>query len=273
MKVKNSFLVIFLGVFITLLSCKEEDKIENEISQISIDLLVERFDRIFNEANPADLPKLKETFPFLFSKRIPDSIWLKRMEDTLQKQLLSEVNTRFTDFSVHENDLYRLNQHLKYYDPLFKVPRIITLTNDVDYRNKVVVTDTIVLIALDNYLGASHKFYEGIPRYKAQNMSEDQIIPDLSKAYAERYIYQSQRKTLLDDMIYFGKRLYFADKIIPFAEDQYKIGYSKEQMEFAESFIWWMAWISTSTPLTGTRLATVMIRNLSEGVFSKWCGL
>ena len=72
-------------------------------------------------------------------------------------------------------------------------------------------------------------------------MSEDQIIPDLAKAYAERYIYQSQRKTLLDDMIYFGKRLCFADKMMPFAEDNYKIAYTKEQFEFAklnEEQIW-----------------------------------
>ena len=49
--------------------------------------------------------------------------------------------------------LKQLFQHLKYYDRFFKEPRVVTLTNDVRYREKVFVTDTIVLVALDNYLG------------------------------------------------------------------------------------------------------------------------
>ena len=121
------------------------------------------------------------------------------------------------------------------------MPRVITLSNFVDYRNKIIVTDTIDLIALDNYLGKDHEFYADIPKYIAQDMNPSQILPDLASGYAEKYIFQPQRKTLLDDMIYFGKELYFKDKMIPFVSDADKIGYTREQLDWAisnESYIW-----------------------------------
>ena len=66
-------------------------------------------------------------------------------------------------------------------------------------------------------------------------MEPSQIVSNLASEYAKRYTFQSQKKTLLDDMIYFGKQLYFKDKMIPFVSDEVKIGYSKEQLEFAQA--------------------------------------
>ncbi|MEY8848021.1 gliding motility lipoprotein GldB [Psychroserpens sp. XS_ASV72] len=230
----RSLLTIFV-IFFVFVSCKEEDEIEQKISKIELDVLVERFDRAFANATPKDLPQLKNAFPFLFSEKVPDSVWINRMNDTLQEQLLFEVDKTFGDFSNTEDELFRLFQHLKYYDQMFTVPRVITLTNDVEYRTSVIVTDTIVLIALDNYLGSAHEFYGNIPKYKTQNMKPSQIIPDLAQTYAQKHIFQSQQKTLLDDMVYFGKQLYFMDRVIPFRSDETKIGYTEEQLEFAKA--------------------------------------
>ena len=232
---------IILIVLTSLFSCENESKIENEISKIDIDFTIERFDRAFAEAHPENLTQLKQTFPFLFSKHVPDSIWINRMNDTLQNELSSEVNLKFPNLNEVEHDIQNLFQHLKYYDKTFSEPRIVTLTSDVDYRNKTIVTDTIVLIALDTYLGSDHIFYGGIQSYLRQNFVEEQVVCDLATNYAKKYSYQSQRKTLLDEMIYFGKSLYFKDKMIPFKTDMEKIGYTPNQFTFAtenEQNIW-----------------------------------
>jgi gliding motility-associated lipoprotein GldB len=228
-------------LLLIIFSCKKKDQIENEISKVDVSFTVERFDRAFANAKPEDLIQLKETFPFLFSKHVPDSVFIARMTDTLQNELLNEVDKKFNNFSTIEVDITRLFQHLKYYDATFSEPRVVTLTNDVKYRDKVIVTDTIVLIPLDNYLGQDHKFYVNIPKYITQNMEPSQIVSNLASEYAKRYTFQSQKKTLLDDMIYFGKQLYFKDKMIPFKSNQEKIGYTELQLEFAnvnEGQIW-----------------------------------
>ncbi|WP_047548005.1 gliding motility lipoprotein GldB [Psychroserpens sp. Hel_I_66] len=235
-KIALNFLIL-LSIF----SCKNEDALETEIAKIQTDIQIERFDRAFAEAKPSDLNNLQTTFPFLFSSRVPDSLWVERMTDSFQIALNNETDKQFGDFQIIAEDIERLFQHLKYYDKTFSEPRVITLTNFVQYRDKVAVTDSIVLIAIDNYLGEKHEFYGGFPKYIAENLKPSQIVVDLAKAYAEKQIFQSPKKTFLDEMIFFGKQLYFKDKMIPFKTDAEKIGYKPEQLEFAkenEDMIW-----------------------------------
>jgi hypothetical protein len=64
---------------------------------------------------------------------------------------------------------------------------------------------------------------------------------DLATEYAKKYIYQQSSKTFLDELIYFGKQLYFKDVVIPFKTEGERIGYTKEQLDWAianESYIW-----------------------------------
>lgn len=227
------YVILLIGL--VLLSCNDDSKIEQDIAKIEVDFNVERFDTAFLEAKPKDLAQLKGTYPFLFSKHVPDSIWIHRINDTLQHELLTEVQQKFPDFKTSKEELTRLFQHLKYYDKTFSLPRVITLTNDVAYRDKTIVNDSLVLIALDNYLGADHEFYQNIPMYIAANMQKHQIVADVADGYANKYLFQSNRKTLLDEMIYFGKSLYFKDVMIPFKTDAEKIGYSEAQIKWAEA--------------------------------------
>tara|TARA_R110002012_G_scaffold321809_1_gene551548 strand:- start:50589 stop:51554 length:966 start_codon:yes stop_codon:yes gene_type:complete len=233
--------VVSLLLVFCLFSCEDQSQVENDIEKIDIDFVVERFDKAFGSATPEDLPKLKNAYPFMFPEQYPDEFWEARMQDTLQKQLMTESSRVFEDFRTEKDDITGLFQHLSYYFPEFSVPRVITTTSSVDYRNKVIITDTIVLISIDTYLGKDHEFYGGIQNYLKTNFERNQIVVDLAAAYAEKYSYQMARKTLLDEMIYYGKQLYFKDLMIPFVSDAEKIGYTKAQLEWAEEnewFIW-----------------------------------
>ena len=231
MRIRNYSIVLLV---LTFLSCNNDSALEKEIAAIEMPFSVERFDKALAVATPKDLPALKQTYPFLFSKRIPDSIWISRFNDSLQKELLKEVDKTLGDFKTPTEELKGLFQHLRYYDKNFSLPRVVTLTNDVDYRNKTIVNDSLVLIALDNYLGGDHPFYQNIQQYIAERLTGDKIVSDIAESYANKYIYQQKRRTLLDEMIYFGKLLYFKDVIIPFKSDAEKIGYMPEDVAWAE---------------------------------------
>lgn len=234
-------LLAIIIISTTIMSCGKESKLKKEIEQIDIEVNVERFDRLFASADENTLQDLKKAYPFMFSKRYNDSVWINRINDTLQQQLNLEINKVHGNFEKSTEGIHKLFQHLKYYFKEFKTPRVITVTSDVDYRNKTIVTDTIVLIALDTYLGSNHDFYYDIYDYVKLNLTEDQILPDLAHDYAEKYIYQSKRKSLLDEMIYFGKALYFKDVMLPGTADEIKIGYTKQQLDWAisnERSIW-----------------------------------
>ncbi|MDO6760753.1 gliding motility lipoprotein GldB [Tamlana sp. 2_MG-2023] len=230
-----------LFVLVTVVSCKTEDALENEIAKINTDIKVERFDRLFAEVTPEGLEDLKTDYPFMFSNRYPDEFWIDKKSDSLQIELFNEVRKSFSDFETTEFEIESLFNHLKYYFPEFNTPRLITVTNDVDYRNRVIVTDTIAVIALDAYLGTDHKFYGSIPMYLREGLNQGQIVVDLADTYSEKYIFQAKRKSLLDEMVYFGKQLYFKDAVIPFKTEAERIGYSEAQYDWAktnESYIW-----------------------------------
>lgn len=233
--------IILLMLVLATISCKKEDELEIDIAQINTNITVERFDTLFANATPDDLPKLKQGYPFMLSEKYTDSFWVSRLRDTLQIQLFNEVKKEFPKFDAIEIEIESLFNHLKYYFPEFNIPRVITTTSMVDYRNSVIVTDTIVLISIDTYLGADHEFYGGIHKYIRDHLNKDQIVVDLAGAYATRFINQNQNKTLLDEMIYSGKQLYFKDVMVPFKLDKQRIGYTQDQLDWAianESYIW-----------------------------------
>lgn len=235
MKKFGCYLLIILMCF----ACKKEVKIDAEIEAIDVDITLERFDTLFIGPKSLPLSELKEAYPFMFSKNFSDAHWIERRKDTLQNLLHQEVEKAFESFN--EDDIVLLFKHLKHYLPAFKTPRVITVTSDVDYRNKVIVTDSITLIALDTYLGEDHEFYGNMQQYLSQNFKKEMIVSDLADAYAKKNIYQSSQKSFLDNMVYFGKTLYFKDKVIPLSSDAIKIGYTEEQLSWAkanEANIW-----------------------------------
>lgn len=234
MKIKN-LIILIIPVFGLILSCKKENNLENEISKVQVNLRVDRFEQIFGSSKNENLPKLKKDFPFLFPKQYKDSVWLNLMKDPLQKEYLFEIDKVYGDFEVPKNEIVDLFKHLKYYYNSFNIPRVITLISDSDYRDRVIVTDSIVLISLNFYLGKDTKFYESYSSYIKKGFESSQITQNMAEEYAKKYIPSLKNKTFLNDIIYSGKVLYFKDVMLPNALDEEKIGYTKEELQWAES--------------------------------------
>jgi hypothetical protein len=201
------------------ISCGEDDKVSDEIAKTDIDLEVVRFDQEFAKARPMDIPHLKKTYPFLFPSQYPDTVWEAKLKDTLQIELRDEVALVFPDMKQLSADLELLFKHIKYYFPRTEIPTLITMTNDVDYRNRVILADTLLLIGLDNYLGADHKFYGGIEKYIASDLDKKYIVSDVGGAFVNSVLRYPTDRSFLARMIYYGKGLYIKDKLLPFVSD------------------------------------------------------
>ena len=232
---------LIISVSFLLLNCNTKGSIEKEIEGIPMEVDIVRFDKEFAEATPSNLSVLKAKYPFFFPTQFHDSIWIQKMTDTLQQQLNTEVVKKFPSEEILEDELRSIFQHIKYYFPQFKSPMVVTTTSDVDYQNKIILSDSLLIIAVDNYLGSEHPFYGGIKKYIAQNLKESQLGPDISTAYAQQLIVKPRQRTLLAQMIFFGKELYLKDLWLPDSTDAEKIGYTEAQLAWArenESEMW-----------------------------------
>lgn len=215
--------------------CKETDKVAEEVAKMDVALDVYRFDREFAEATPADIPDLKKKYPYLFPASYADSIWAAKIRDTLQIEISTEVEKVFPTFGAQEEGLRSLFGHIKYYYPDIPLPKIVTVTSDVDYNNRIILADTLLLIGLDNYLGASHKFYSVIPKYVADDLDKKFLIRDVASAFAKKIVPAPLDRTFLSQMIYYGQELYVKDRLMPIVEDHINIGYTPEQLNWAKA--------------------------------------
>jgi len=228
------------SLLVLLVSCDKKSKIEKEIENIPLTIKVERFDKIFYETPIANLQQVKLKYPYLFPASTPDSVWVNKIQNPLNRELYAEVQKKYSNFEKVNTDLDHLFRHIKFYFPKTKIPKVITLISEMDYQNKAIYADTLVVISLDLYLGKNHKFYE-FPEYLKQNFEENQIMPDIVSSFAATKIPNISDKTLLSQMIYAGKELYLKDVLLPDTTDAEKIGYTLEQITWCqenESYMW-----------------------------------
>ncbi len=232
---------LFVSFVLLLAACRQEDKRAAEIAKTPIALEIARFDLAFDNATPDSLQSLKGAYPYLFPKGTPDSVWVAKMRDTLQQQLADEVQKAFDDFDDVERGIRSLFQHVKYYYPESQVPKVVTLISTVRYEDRIILTDSLLLIGLDNYLGKDHFFYKGLSNYIALGLDKKYLLSDIASAFAKKVNQYPRNRSFLSRMVYYGKELYIKDKLLPDIPDAQKIGYTPEQMQWAkenEEQIW-----------------------------------
>lgn len=233
---------LLLTVFaLGVISCKKEDKITEAAEAIPVKVKIERFDKLFYESKPEELSQLKNEFPFFFPAGNPDTVWTNKMKNPLLRELYGEVKKKYPNNAAFEDNLEQLFKRIKFYYPELKTPKVITLVSEVDKDAKAIYTDSLVLLSLDTYLGKDHRFYEGFPKYMRQGFEPSQMMPDLVSSFSQGKIAPPGDRTLLAQMIYFGKELYMKDMLLPDVSDAAKIEYTDEQIQWCkenESEMW-----------------------------------
>lgn len=226
----KNIISLFIIPFL-LFSCTEKSKVESKVAEIPLEIEVNRFDKAFFETPISKLSLLKQKYPAFFPTNTPDSVWIDKMSNTLWRELYSEVQKKHGDFNVKKDEIEDLFRHIKYYYPKTKIPKVITLIQEMDPEYKVIYADSLVLVSLEMYLGKNHKFYE-FPEYQKKNFEPSQILPDIVQDFSIRKVKPPVQKDLLSLMIYAGKQLYLKDVLLPEYSDEDKIGYTAEEIAY-----------------------------------------
>jgi gliding motility-associated lipoprotein GldB len=229
--------VVVLCLF--FLSCDQKTKVEKEVEEIPVDIKVERFDKAFFETKPEDLARLKKQYPYFFPGN-DDNVWLQKMKEPIWREVYEEVQKKYSNFEPVREEFNELFKHIKYYFPKTKTPKVVTVIGEMDYTSKAIYADSLVVVALELYLGKDHKFYE-FPAYLKYNFEEKQIMPDVVSSFTYRNIPAYPDKNLVSQMIFEGKQLYAKDLLLPNYTDAEKMGYTPEQIKWCEeneNYMW-----------------------------------
>ena len=169
-----------------------------------------------------------------------DSIFLntiyERLTHTQIDTLLSETKKSFGDGSALKDQFEEAFRNLKYYYPEFRVPKVQTIITGLD--SDMFISDSLIIVSLDYYLGPKGKYRPQVYDYQLRKYDPDDIVPSIMLIYGiNDSINKTQLddKTVLADMIAFGKSFYFAKHMLPCVPDSTFIWYTSDEIKGAVS--------------------------------------
>lgn len=263
--------LLLILIFLLSLGCSsDEEKRQEAISSVDVDIRLVRFDSIFMNASPNDVVQLRETYPQFFPADVADSVWVSKRKDSLMNVIYDEVREQFPSSKPLHAQLEKLFQHYRYYFPEQDIPDIYTVAEYVDHRNKVLMNDNDLIISLDNYLGEDHRFYADFENYISKLQARHQILPDVVKALSKKLVPKVQDRSFIAQMIDRGKVLYLKDRLIPFVEEHHRLGYTEDELEWAKANEQQMWRYFVENELIFSTKKDLLNRFIYNGPFSKF---
>ena len=253
---------IYLFFFITLLftSCSHSKKID--VSNIDVNIKIERFDKDFDalRTQPAAqvTASLQNKYGAFYNDFIQQILQAGTLNDTAYfgvirqivnaqpyKDLEHDVDSVYPNLDKQNAELTDAFRRVKYYYPQQQIPKVYAYFSGFEAQRSI--GDGYFAIGLDLFLGANSRFYPAItkafPRYLSHFFTPDNITPSVIEGFATTDMFPEKDvdQSLLTKMIYNGKILYFMDQVLPDVPDSTKITYTPMQLDWAkknESAIW-----------------------------------
>jgi len=277
----RSFGLFLTGFIMTglLFSCGSWEKrpfYEADLSDIEIDSIrVRQYEEVLFNLNPFVLRKeidpYKDDFSFFLGDHLDEEDGITQLYNYVTDPYMidlyldsREVWPDMHDLSASLTEAFR---YYSYHFPGESIPLVYTYISGVDYNMPIIYADGNVAIALDTYLGSDYTAYQklGIPAYQSRWMLPERVPADVMKMMALKHLAEVSPapETLLEHMIYEGKKLYFLDCMLPHLHDTLKIKYSGTQN----------AWIKRNAGRTWTyKIDNDLLYSTDHSAITKFTG-
>ncbi len=243
---------LFFSICLIIVSCN--NKKGPDLSNINLNIPLERFDQELNNLNADDMliqtELLHKKYTWFYEDYISQMIgagivhdpsYLSNLSEILRnpdyQALSASVEETFANMDRQQAELNDAFKHIRYYYPDQKLPRLITFISG--FAVQIPVGNDYIGIGLDMFLGQNgNKFYaalqQSIPQYISRRFTSENITPRVVEAFIREDMFPDKDtdRSLLAKMIYNGKIMYMMDAVMPELPDTLKIGYTTEQLEW-----------------------------------------
>lgn len=165
-----------------------------------------------------------------------DSVFINELYNRFNNpyfdSLSIDTHQTFGDLSELKDELNEAFTHLTYYYPNFKVPKVQTVITGLE--SDIYVSDSLIIIGLDYYLGPGARYKPNMYDYMQRRYQKNFIVPSIMLLYGIDDQFNKtnlEDRTVLADIISYGKTYYFAKQMLPCVPDSIFIGYTQEELE------------------------------------------
>ena len=159
--------------------------------------------------------------------------------DPFALQLYQKVKQVYPKLDGVEKTVRSVYQHFLYYYPGTPLPnKVYTCVSGIQPENPaVMIKNNALVISLDWYLDKDEVYDQiGMPQYLSERTSPAHLAKDLGELLYTHFIPDGQKKAnLLEEMVDAGRKNFFIEALCPDLPDQVLLGYSPQQLEWAES--------------------------------------
>jgi gliding motility-associated lipoprotein GldB len=242
--------IVFLLLPVMLLSCSK-GRFKIDTNKVDLNVKIERFDRDLMSMDTVNIDqsiaqmneKYGEFFP-VFSTNVimlgvPESgdVFKEQLKaflrDSTMREIYDECQRVFADVSDIQTEVTDAFKYIKYYFPDKKIPRVAMHISG--FNQSVVVTEELLSISIDNYLGADYIYYKDVAySYELQNMTRSKVAPDILLGYIMSEFPVESGKTLLAQLLSRGKIYYLQSVIMPKRTEADIMGYTEEQYDWCK---------------------------------------
>lgn len=281
----STFISSLLWIAILSLFSCGNNPLEIDVSNVKIDLKVNRFDQdLFtynNQLTTTEFENFKTKYPQFFQDFTHNIINIGSIEnpqaqyelnaftkDAYIKETKTKSDQLYKDFSAYELQLQDAFKHYKHYFPNKNIPTIITYLSGYNYA--IITGDNYLGIGLDMFLGVNHDAYKklGLPQYKIDFMSSKNLVAGAMLGWISTEFEQPKSSAnLLEEMVHQGKILYLMDALMPAMENPLKISYTPAQYKWCynnEKQIWFYI---IDNDLLYTKKTNEVIKFMGESPF------
>ncbi len=238
-------LQLILPLCFWLLACNSDSK-DNinrpDVSDTKVDVTIHRLEKPLFEANSRDeinaFLKENELFAqkFLRAGEYPsDSVLVEQLwqlsQDPHLDTLYRESQQIFPNLQQWEEQFATAFRYIKHFYPEFQPPVIYTVVSG--FGTDLFVTDEMIVIGLDYFLGPEATFRpQEVPQYILRRYAPEYAVPGALLLLSSRFNQtDTQDKSMLAEMVYYGKSYYFVDYVLPQVPDSVMIGFTNEEIE------------------------------------------
>jgi hypothetical protein len=165
-------------------------------------------------------------------RRYPDA--LKRfLTDKYMNQDYERVLKLYPNLDDLNRGLTEAFLNFREYFPGKRIPKVYSCISG--WNQSVVTSDTILVLALDKYLGRNCEFYGRLQldHYMRYTMQKEYILPDCMRAWGyTTFEFKDSASNVLNNMLYEGKMVYFVSKMLPEAHDTLLLGFTPAQLKW-----------------------------------------
>lgn len=238
-------ILMLLLINICFFGCKS-DRLDVDLSGIDKKSSFKRFDQAFFTCDTTDfttaLAELKKEYPEFFLSNDDSEFWWNLRTNDLQNRLFNTSSRVFNDFGTYQEDLDLAMKHFYYYFPDADEIKFYSYISDLDFNYPVLMADELCFVALDQFLGSGFRDYQILPAYMQFFRQPKFMVRDCMEEMAMQSIVRKPgTPSMLDDMIYHGKVLYFIESMMPDVNEEIIVKFNSTDLSFCkenERSIW-----------------------------------